>query len=303
MTLTVKLRRWYRKVLPEEVRYLLYQARGWLKLAWQKEWKRCWILGEAILIRTWDDLELMRHNQKKVECPMCGWSGNCFFVLTNMGHNLWRAVLCPKCNCLDRHRLLFTYLKNKLNLDRTARILDVAPMQGIQNYFKQFSGGTYVGIDLVALRAGVKIDAQMSVTALGLADNSFDLVICYHVLEHVQDDQKGICELARVLKSSGLAVFDVPLDWDSPQTVEFASPEEIHGHYRTYGKDFLDRLRNSGFDVLVEDFKFAWTIDPSIKRRYGLPTWYLIPARTRANCNRYDQSEMTDPLSAPGGSA
>lgn len=89
-------------------------------------------------------------------------------------------------------------------------------------------------------------------------DNSFDLIYCSHVLEHMAYDSKIVREMFRVLKPGAAAIVQVPVD--GKQTVEdplVATPEgraKRFGRpdqYRRYGSDFAFRLQAAGFCVSV----------------------------------------------------
>jgi ubiquinone/menaquinone biosynthesis C-methylase UbiE len=91
-------------------------------------------------------------------------------------------------------------------------------------------------------------------------DNSFDVIICCHVLEHVPDDRKAMSELYRVLKPGGWAILQVPISLSLEKTYEdptVATPKERErafgqcDHFRIYGRDYIDRLESAGFSVDV----------------------------------------------------
>ena len=91
----------------------------------------------------------------------------------------------------------------------------------------------------------------------------FNAIICYHVLEHIEDDSKAMAELFRVLKPGGWAILQTPIDDEREETFEdfsITSPKErkkIFGqedHVRIYGKDYFKRLRKVGFDVTENTF-------------------------------------------------
>ena len=98
----------------------------------------------------------------------------------------------------------------------------------------------------------------MDITDIQYPDNTFDIVFCSHVLEHIPDDRKAMRELARVLKPEGWAVFMVPLNAEhtieDPSITNPAERERLfwqHDHVRLYGPDFKDRLEKEGFKVTV----------------------------------------------------
>lgn len=105
--------------------------------------------------------------------------------------------------------------------------------------------------------------------ALTFADHSFDVVITEDVLEHVQDWEQAVREIARVLKPAGAHIFTVPLWLDRPTVervrirdghIEYLLPPEYHGDpirgkilaYRNFGIDVLEKLRQLGFETQLQ---------------------------------------------------
>jgi SAM-dependent methyltransferase len=108
-------------------------------------------------------------------------------------------------------------------------------------------------------------------------DDSFDAILCSHVLEHVPDDRRAMRELRRILRPGGWAIVQVPIDYTRAGTHEdpaIESPEDREreywqsDHLRLYGNDFPDRLREAGFDVTVDSY-LRDLPEPEINR-YGL---------------------------------
>jgi len=133
---------------------------------------------------------------------------------------------------------------------------------------------TYVTADLESPLADVKLDVQ----DMPFGDGEFDVVICNHVLEHVPDDRKALLEIYRVLKTGGFALLQVPTNYGVEKTYEDASvtdpsDREKHfrqkDHYRLYGRDYLDRIRKTGF-VINED-NYLLGIDEEKRQRFRLP--------------------------------
>ena len=114
-------------------------------------------------------------------------------------------------------------------------------------------------------------------------DNSFDVIMCNHVLEHVQDDRKVMSEFFRVMNKGGWGIFQVPIDYNRKETFDDPSitdPKEREKHYwqddhlRLYGLDYGKILSEAGFEV-VED-AFVKELDPKLVERYALPKDEII---------------------------
>ena len=198
--------------------------------------------------------------------------------------NLRQNALCPGTLSLERHRLLWLYLDRKTNfLTDSIRVLHVAPEQVFYKKFISFSHWDYNTTDLHSPLADVKAD----LCALPFEDNSYDLILCNHVLEHIPNDLKAMKELYRVLKPLGTAILQVPLDEDRENTFEDDSITDqqertrIFGQYdhvRVYGQDYYNRLQKAGFKATpVNYIKEVTEVDI---KRFALPT-ERIPVVTK----------------------
>jgi len=163
-------------------------------------------------------------------------------------------ALCPVCGSVERHRLVWLFFKRKTNLfdNSPKKMLHIAPERELDANLRKTPALDYLTADLNDPRAMV----QMDITDIQYPDNSFDVIYCSHVLEHVPDDRKAIRHLNRVLKHTGWAVFVVPIKVEKtiedPSITDPADRERLfgqHDHVRRYGPDFSDRLAEAGFDV------------------------------------------------------
>lgn len=131
-------------------------------------------------------------------------------------------------------------------------MLHVAPEKCLESAFKKQLKSGYLSADLFDSRAMEKMD----ITNIHYGDKEFDVIYCNHVLEHVEDDRKAIKEFHRVLKDTGWAILMVPISaektYEDPSITEPAERKKHFGqedHVRKYGPDYVDRLREGGFNV------------------------------------------------------
>ena len=171
-------------------------------------------------------------------------------------------VLSPSTLSLERHRLLWLYLKNETDFfdaSKPKKVLHMAPEQCFLGRFRKLKHIELITADLYSPIVDVKAD----ILALPFEDNEFDMIFCNHVLEHIEDDHKAMQELYRVLKKGGMGIFQIPQDISREKTYEdfsITSPEERakhfgqYDHVRVYGRDYFDRLRAVGFEVHEVDY-------------------------------------------------
>lgn len=190
-------------------------------------------------------------------------------------------MLAPGTLSLERHRLLWLYLRDYTSLfTKPHRVLHVAPEQAFLSRFKAMSQLEYVTTDLESPIADVRAD----ICHLPFEANSFDVILCNHVLEHIPDDRKAMEELYRVMKPGGWGVFQVPLERQRTNTFEddsITNKEErarIFGQYdhvRVYGLDYYLRLKEVGFDT--EEIYLQENLEATIVKRYALDPDERIP--------------------------
>ena len=208
--------------------------------------------------------------------------GNTFRAFLPYGYNKIRNnVLSPSTYSLERHRLLWLYLKNETSFFKDKlKVLHFAPESALMNQFKKLKNLSYDTIDLNSPIADIKAD----ICDLPFLDNSYDFILCNHVLEHIVDDNKAIRELYRVLKKNGIGIFQVPIDYNRDTTFEDFSVtnkkerNKLFGQYdhvRIYGLDFFDRLEKAGF--LVEKCEYTSKLSKEDIIKFCLPKKEIIP--------------------------
>jgi SAM-dependent methyltransferase len=231
---------------------------------------RPWLIRFSLIFMRFSAI-LYRGN--KVECPVCD---SRFRKFMPYGYNQVREnALCPKCLSLERHRLLWLYLKNCTGFfSEKLKVLHVAPEQCFHKRFRHMKNLTYITADLESPLADFILDIQQ----MPFGDAEFDVVICNHVLEHVPDDRKAMGEIFRVLKHGGSAIMQVPMDISMEKTYEDPSivdpfEREVHfrqkDHYRLYGRDYLERLKECGFRITEDNYLDQ--IDEDTIQRFRLP--------------------------------
>jgi len=169
-------------------------------------------------------------------------------------------VLSPSTLSLERHRLLWLYLKHETSFFKdNIKVLHFAPEQAFYKRFRNLKNLDYTTTDLNSPLADVKAD----ICNLPFKENEYDFILCNHVLEHIPNDTKAMQELFRVLKPGGTAILQIPQELDRAETFHddtITDPKErakIFGQYdhvRVYGRDYFDKLRSVGFRVIEEDY-------------------------------------------------
>ncbi len=217
---------------------------------------------------------------KGVQCPVCDKEFKKFLPY-GRGASARENALCPNCQTLERHRLIWLYLKEKTNFfSQKLRVLHIAPENCFIKPFSKLQNLTYTTADLESPLAMVKMDIQK----MPFADNSFDVVLCNHVLEHIPDDYKALSEIQRVLSPKGWAILQIPFfDLDLEKTFQddsITSPQDrfkAYGqedHVRMYGKDYPQRIASVGFEV--EENNFVKEILPENIKKYALPSTEVL---------------------------
>jgi predicted SAM-dependent methyltransferase len=210
--------------------------------------------------------------------------GKSFRMFLPYGYGKQRNnALSPSSLSLERHRLLWLYLKNETDFftsKERKKVLHFAPEQAFYKLFRNQKNIDYTTTDLFSPLADVKAD----ICNLPFDDNSYDIIFCNHVLEHIPDDTKAMQELFRVLKKGGMAILQIPQDLKREVTfaddsiIDQKERAEIFGQYdhvRIYGRDYFDKLRSIGFTVVEEDYTNK--INPQLVEKYCLAKGEIIP--------------------------
>ena len=192
-----------------------------------------------------------------------------------------KNALCPGTLSLERHRLLWLYLDKETDfLNSNLKVLHVAPEQVFYKKFKKLKNWEYFTFDLNSPIADIKGD----LISTNFKDEYFDLIICNHVLEHIEDDKSALDEMYRILKYNGISILQVPINVKRENTFEDLSikskiqREKYFGQYdhvREYGLDFKDRVEQAGFEV--EMINYSTKISQDLVIKYGLMKDDLIP--------------------------
>lgn len=190
-------------------------------------------------------------------------------------------VLSPSTLSLERHRLLWLYLQNETNFfSDNLKVLHFAPEQAFYKRFRKLKNLDYTTTDLNSPLADVKAD----ICDLPFEDNSYDVILCNHVLEHIPDDTKAMHELYRVMKPGGWGIFQIPQDilrettFEDNNITDKKERAEIFGQYdhvRIYGLDYFDKLRHIGFTV--EEVDYTNKLSAFDVEKYCLAKGELIP--------------------------
>ncbi len=191
------------------------------------------------------------------------------------------GVLSPSTLSLERHRLLWLFLKNETNFfSAPLNVLHFAPEQAFHKRFKQLKNIDYTTTDLNSPIADIKAD----ICNLPFDNDAYDVILCNHVLEHIPNDTKAMQELYRVLKPGGFGIFQIPQDLNKEKTFEDNSITDkkerakIFGQYdhvRIYGRDFFDKLRSIGFKV--DEVDYTSKLSSEDINRYCLAKGEIIP--------------------------
>lgn len=222
--------------------------------------------------QSWFRVRSLFYLGNRVFCPCCE---SRFRKFLSFGVNSRSNAVCPRCNSKGRHRLLWLYLKNKTNLSReNLVVLHFAPEYWFSQVLLSLPNLYYV---TAGYQQYPRVMIRLDVTCIPLRNETFDVILCNHVLEHVPDDRQALQEMFRVLRPGGWAIIQVPVERNEAKTFEDANiilPADRErwfkqkDHVRLYGRDYLDRLKGAGFSVRVE--YYGRELPEDLRRRCGV---------------------------------
>lgn len=220
------------------------------------------------------------------ECPICGCRRRKFLPY---GYVTQREnALCPKCLSLERHRMIWLYLKEQTELfDHRPQLLHIAPELALMKRLRRIYADVperYQTADLESPLADMHFDIQH----IPLQSESFEVIFCNHILEHVEDDGIALAELYRIMRPGGWGIILSPVElerehtFEDPSITDPAERTRLFGQYdhcRVYGRDYVERLAAAGFEV--EDIDFSEQISEQAAKLYALSKEHLYIVRKR----------------------
>lgn len=230
---------------------------------------RQWLLRHELALRK---VLSLGYRGRKYACNVCGTGLSGFAELPT------GDLLCPVCGSLPRNRRLWQLLETRFR--PTDRVLDFSPSRCLYRAMKKKRGIEYVSSDWAG---EFFADKKHDLTAIAEPDDSFDLIICYHVLEHIDDDRQAMRELYRVLKPGGQLLVQTPFKpggiFEDPSITTPEGRLQHFGqedHVRVYSVAGLrQRLERTGFNVEV----LAFASENDLQTAYfGLKTDEIVLA-------------------------
>lgn len=185
------------------------------------------------------------------QCNICEFNLSHFVALKN------DDLICPRCGSLPRTRSLM-FLFNKMDISVMKKVLHFSPTPALRKKLSVVLGNKYLSSDFAN---EFEADIAYDITRMPKKNNEFDLIICLHVLEHVDDDILAIKELYRILKPGGMCIIQTPYkEGDIYEDVTIRSRKERKQHFgqedhvRIYSVLGLQkRLEVAGFEVQVAE--------------------------------------------------
>ncbi|MEP6711837.1 MAG: methyltransferase domain-containing protein [Ferruginibacter sp.] len=215
----------------------------------------------------------IKYRGNKVICPCCK---STFKEFAPFGDNRRKNAWCPSCESLERHRLLWMYLEHNTPLYKTPlKVLHIAPETVFFSHLKNQKNIDYHPGDIFP-HLCPKGTQYFDLLNHNLPDESFDVIICNHVFQYIEDDKKAMQNVFKLMKPGGWGIMQVPIDTTKKVTYEDSSitdPQErlkafgLKEHVRYYSYDYADKLADAGFTVKVDDYTAQFTDEEIYK--YG----------------------------------
>lgn len=209
----------------------------------------------------------------KYHCPICGnayrkmlpggFENEVFKKYKIIGAGRRENAVCPRCFSTDRDRLVFLYFRDFTDVfEKKYTVLHIAPEGSLRAFFLNRTSTNYTaGFKNPQAYRGYYYDQvkqHIDITATEFPDNHYDVIICNHVLEHIEDDLKAMREIFRIMKPEGFGILQVPIAMELNHSIEGlpaptpADRLRLYGqedHVRIYGLDYFERLQSVGFKV------------------------------------------------------
>jgi SAM-dependent methyltransferase len=192
-------------------------------------------------------------------------------------------LMCPRCGSLSRNRRLFAILVAEF-LRPGVAVLDFSPSRSLFRRLKAEPMIRYTASDFASEFIA---DEHYDLTLLPVPDRSYDVIVCYHVLEHIEDDAAAIAGLHRALKPGGTALIQTPFkDGDIDEDPAVTSPAERRrrfgqeDHVRNYSvAGLVGRVEGQGFTVDTRQFRE----DPDNINGFAVRETVLIATKPATN--------------------
>jgi predicted Zn-ribbon and HTH transcriptional regulator len=180
------------------------------------------------------------------ECNICGFEG----LFRAKSIPMRTDAHCPSCKSVGKHREIWMVIERHETIEKPCRLLHFAPEPCLTSRLKPLAS-EYTTADYMRR----DVDLQINIEAIELESDSYDLIICNHVLEHV-DHTKALPELFRILAPGGRAFLTAPVIWEWHDTYENTAVKtdkerELHfgqfDHLRLFGRDLVAAIQEAGF--------------------------------------------------------
>lgn len=190
----------------------------------------------------------------QVYCSVCQKHFSKFILLEN------GDKLCPNCGSLPRHRRLWKIINEEIIITSSDIILHFSPERCITRKLKNFHQERY---HTTEYDPTAQTQFHFDITRIDAKDQTYSYVICYHVLEHIENDRQAMSELYRILKKEGKVLIQTPFkEGDIYEDFTLTTKEDRLTHFgqddhvRIYSVLGLkNRLESVGFQIQLKQFE------------------------------------------------